>query len=157
MCVQCVGMCSYCDCRSLPVVSRLSREHGEILELAGRLGRAVAPIGDGPARGASPEAFALADELLTRVAEHGAYEERSLYHELREECFFERVSLEMCGEHRSIYARLQRAIRLGLVAETLLPALDRLRGHVMKEERGLFPPAVILLSASAWERAAAAT
>lgn len=145
MCVQCVGMCSYCDCRSLPVISRLSLEHAAILKLAAEVRDAV---------GAGEDGGQLLDRLLGMLVEHGSYEERSLYHELRCDTAFADAVGDLCSEHGAIYGALRRA-RRGMRREVLLPALERLRQHIMKEEQGLFPPAVILLSASAWERAAA--
>lgn len=162
MCVQCVGLCSYCDCRTLPVVSRLSREHTTILEISGQLRDQVTSCRTPTAAAAPVLAVTtedLFDCLLTLLAEHGSYEERSLYHELREDPTFAATAKRFCGEHLSIRQALIRASRSGTRSqpepESVVPVLDRLQGHIMREERGLFPPAVILLSTAAWERAEA--
>lgn len=158
MCVQCVGLCGYCDCRTLPVISRLSCEHASILGIADTLRAGLSS----QARLSEPEAArdldvpGLLGRLFTLLVEHGAYEERSLYHELRNDPTFVDTARSLCGEHLSIRQSLQRALdSTQPTAELVLPALTRLRRHIMKEERGLFPPAVILLGTEAWERAAA--
>jgi hypothetical protein len=145
MCIQCIGMCSYCDCRNLPVISLLSRQHVAIMKAADELCRAV---------GAGRPSDAMFDDLLTMLREHGSYEERSLFEELRcDETFVSTVN-DLCAEHGSIYGALRRLRRTGATPQTLAPALERLCKHIVKEEQGLFPPAVIHLSPGALERAA---
>lgn len=150
MYVQCVGICSYCDCWKLPVISRLSREHAAILKAATAVRAALDPN----VQAISPQAGELLDELLDLLVAHGSYEERSLYRELRGDDTFAETAFELCAEHSTIYGALRRVRRRGTQGKALLPALDQLCDHIMKEEEGLFPPAVMLLSASAWERAA---
>lgn len=146
MCIQCIGMCSYCDCRNLPVISQLSRQHAAILQAADELCRAVRD--GGPSN-------ALFDTLLAMLREHGSYEERCLFEELRGDETFVPTVDELCSEHEVIYGSLRQLRRTGATPQTLGPALDRLSRHIVKEEQGLFPPVVILLSPAALDRAAA--
>jgi iron-sulfur cluster repair protein YtfE (RIC family) len=146
MCIQCIGMCSYCDCKNLPVISQLSREHTAIMSIAGELCRVVT---------AGEPSDALFDDLLAQLLAHGSYEERCLFAELRDEDDFVGTVDALCSEHSEIYGALRRVRRRGATPETLVPALDRLCKHILKEEQGLFPPVVILLSTGALERAAA--
>jgi hemerythrin-like domain-containing protein len=157
MCVQCVGLCSYCDCRTLPVISRLSCEHASILEVADTLRALLStPAPDNGEASEGHDAHTLLSRLSTMLMEHGSYEERSLYHELRDDSTFASAARSLCGEHLSIQRSLQRAVDSARpTAELVLPMLNQLGRHIMKEERGLFPPAVILLGTAAWERAAA--
>lgn len=150
MYVQCVGICSYCDCWKLPVISRLSREHAAILKTANEVRGALDP--DSPV--ISDAAGELLDQLLELLVAHGSYEERSLYRELRGDEAFAETAVDLCAEHSMIYGALRRVRRRGTPGKALMPALDQLCNHIMKEEEGLFPPAVMLLSTSAWERAA---
>jgi hemerythrin-like domain-containing protein len=109
-----------------------------------------------PAAGGAFDVHELLGRLVVLLLEHGSYEERSLYHELRNDPTFVDTARSLCGEHLSIHRSLQRALDSAHpTADLVIPALTRLRRHIMKEERGLFPPAVILLSTEAWERAAA--
>lgn len=150
MCIQCIGMCGYCDCRNLPVISRLSKEHAFILRTADELRQALER--DDEDRRPAEE---LLDQLLAMLLAHGSYEERSLYREMRADSAFEETVDDLCAEHGEIYGALRHARRVGPDRESVLPQLDRLHRHILKEEQGLFPPAVILLSTSAWERVAA--
>ena len=145
MCVQCIGMCSYVDCRNLPVISRLSREHSAILTASGDLCRAVK---------AGEPSTALFDDLLAMLRSHGSYEERCLFEELRGDDTFVGTVEDLCSEHSEIYGTLRGLRRAGATPQTLTPALDRLGKHILKEEQGLFPPVVILLSSGGLERAA---
>jgi hypothetical protein len=145
MCIQCIGMCGYCDCRNLPVISSLSCEHAEILKCSGAiLGLAEAGGACGP----------LFDELLAMLAEHGAHEERTLFAELRcqDDTFVETLD-RLCDEHRQMHRELRRLRREEARPEALRAAFESLRRHILSEEHGLFPPAAILLSPEALRHA----
>ena len=136
-------MCSYCGCRAITVIGRLSAEHVAITNAAGALRRAVL-AGDG-------EATATAGEkLISLLDPHTTGEERGLFAELRLDPEFAAHVDTLCGEHREINAHLARVTQgdhSGVVAlETLL------RRHIDKEENGVFPAAAIALDWAAWDR-----
>ncbi|MBT8225357.1 MAG: hemerythrin domain-containing protein [Dactylosporangium sp.] len=137
-------MCAYCDCRSLPAISRLSRDHADILELADELTLLV-NVG-----GPSDATF---DRFLAMLREHGRREEAGLFAELSLDEAFADAMRALRVEHRTIYRVLRLLRRNGTDAHTLRSALGSLFRHILREERGLFPPAAIMLSTEALERA----
>jgi hypothetical protein len=136
-------MCTYCGCRAITVIGRLSTEHVAIINATGALRRvALAGDGDGIAR-ATAELAALLDP-------HTMGEERGLFAELRGDPEFADHVEALCAEHREINARLARAAG-GDHAE--VEALENvLRRHIDKEENGIFPAAAIALDGTAWDR-----
>jgi hemerythrin-like domain-containing protein len=132
-------MCSYCGCRSITPIDRLSAEHDDIINVTGELRRA-AKEGDRDA------AKSAVDHLANLLDRHTADEERSLFAALRTDPAFTDHIDVLCSEHRAIDSVLARILDGDLGwADTL----DRsLRQHIDKEENGLFPAAVIALDAS---------
>lgn len=138
-------MCDYCGCREFPVIGALSAEHVEIAETAGLLRRAIAV-------GQDDEARRLLAELTGLLAPHVAREERGLFAELAAEGSMADTVEALCAEHTHLEAALRVPGDGAPDWSPVLSALDRLHEHIEKEENGLFPAAVILLSMSAWER-----
>jgi len=136
-------MCTYCGCRAITVIGRLSTEHVAIINATGTL-RRVAQAGDGDAT-----ARAIA-ELAALLDPHTTGEERGLFAELRDDPEFADHVDALCAEHREIDAHLARAAG-GDQAE--VEALENLlRRHIDKEENGIFPAAAVALDGSAWDR-----
>jgi hypothetical protein len=136
-------MCTYCGCRAITVIGRLSTEHVAIINATGAL-RRVAVTGDVDAT-----ARAIA-ELAALLDPHTAGEERGLFAELRlDPDFFDHVDA-LCAEHRQIEAHLAR-VAGGDQAD--VEALENLlRRHIDKEENGIFPAAAVALDGGAWDR-----
>ncbi|HEU5110013.1 MAG TPA: hemerythrin domain-containing protein [Micromonosporaceae bacterium] len=138
-------MCNYCGCREFPLIGRLSAEHVEIAEAAGRLRRAVAA-------GREQEAVRLLDELVGQLAPHTSAEENGLFVELRAEGSLAEAVDKLCAEHDNIHGTLAAVNRDAPDWPATLAALDRLHRHIDNEEHGLFPAAVIALPIDAWDR-----
>ena len=138
-----IAVCSYCGCRAITVIGRLSNEHVEIINATGALRRAaLAEDGDAAATAGK--------ELTSLLGAHTTGEERGLFAELRLDPEFADHIDVLCAEHREINAYLARLTNgdpSGVAAlETLL------RRHIDKEENGMFPAAAVALDGQAWER-----
>ena len=137
-------MCNYCGCREFPLIGRLTAEHEEIAEAAGRLRTAIVK--------GHPETLAQFDTLVDLLVPHTAAEETGLFAELRAEGSMAEAVDRLCAEHADIHGVLKAVDRAGPDWGTVLAALDRLRRHIDNEEHGLFPAAVITLPIAAWDR-----
>jgi|SRR5690606_4288571 len=142
-------MCEHCGCRQFPVVGRLSEDHLRIHELSGRLRRAIRAGDDGAARG-------WLTELTDLLVPHVATEESGLFAELRDDETAREFVERLCDDHDDLAAALRPPDRERPDWKAVLAGLDRLQDHIDKEEYGVFPAAVILLSMPAWERITAA-
>jgi hemerythrin-like domain-containing protein len=138
-------VCDHCGCREFPVIGALTAEHERIQESAGRLRRAIQARDDGAAR-------RLQAELAGQLAPHVATEERGLFAELRADATIRATVERLCEEHRQLAAALRPPAGDEPDWQPVLAALDRLRDHIDKEEYGVFPAAVVLLSMPAWDR-----
>jgi hemerythrin-like domain-containing protein len=136
-------MCSYCGCRAITMIGRLSTEHVAIINATGAL-RRVALDGD------SAGAAIAVEELAALLDPHTRGEEHGLFAELRlDEDFADHVEA-LCAEHREIDARLARVAE-GDHAE-VQELENLLRRHIDKEENGIFPAAAVALDGAAWDR-----
>ena len=136
-------MCSYCGCRAITMIGRLSTEHVAIINATGAL-RRVALDGDGAA------AATAVEELAALLDPHTRSEEQGLFAELRlDEDFADHVDA-LCAEHREIDALLAR-VADGDHAE-VQELENLLRRHIDKEENGIFPAAAVALDGAAWDR-----
>jgi hypothetical protein len=138
-------MCNYCGCRQFPLIGRLSAEHVEIAEAAGRLRRAATA-------GREHEAVRLLDELVGQLTPHTHTEERGLFAELRADGSLAEAVDKLCAEHDDIHGTLAAVDRATPDWPAVLAALERLHRHIDNEEHGLFPAAVIALPIDAWDR-----
>lgn len=140
-------MCSYCGCRAITVVRRLTEEHELIINI---LGDVLRNPGSRPAEGGRSSAQQLA-ELL---AEHTRFEEQGLFAELEDDDVLGPHVARLHEEHAAIDALLARVRRGNSGAAGELEHL--LRRHIDREENGLFPAAAIALDGEAWDRAGGA-
>jgi hemerythrin-like domain-containing protein len=136
-------VCSYCGCESIEVVGRFMREHVDIINATGTLGRAC-DTGD------LARVRASAAELAAILHPHTGAEEIGLFAVLAEDDEFTEHVQSLCAEHESLDALLE------LVAHgehDLFPVFERaLRTHIDREENGLFPAAAIALAGPEWDR-----
>lgn len=137
-------VCNYCGCRDFPLISRLSAEHEEIANAAGRL-RSAITAGRG-------DLLTLLDDLVDLLLPHTSTEEDGLFAELRDEGSLAEAVAKLCAEHEDIHGVLAAVDRDAPDWPAVLAALDRLHRHIDNEEHGLFPAAVIALPISAWDR-----
>ena len=137
-------VCNYCGCRDFPLIGRLSAEHEEIANAAGRLRTAITQ-GQG-------DLLTLLDDLVDLLLPHTSTEETGLFTELRDEGSLAEAVEKLCAEHDDIHGVLGAIDRDAPDWPAVLAALDRLHRHIDNEEHGLFPAAVIALPISAWDR-----
>jgi hemerythrin-like domain-containing protein len=137
-------MCEYCGCRSFPLIARLTEEHEEIANAAGRLRRAVTHSEADP--------ITALDELLALLRPHTGVEETGLFVELRAEGSLAEEVDKLCAEHDDIHGVLGAVDRTTPDWPAVLAALDRLHRHIDNEEHGLFPASIIALPIDAWDR-----
>lgn len=139
-------MCEYCGCQSLTAIDTLTREHDLVVNLMADVRLAVA--------GADRDAVAaLARRIAAVLAPHTEVEEHGLFPALVAD-FPEHVAI-LAAEHRRVEAVLAEAAT-GTPADPawphrLLDVLDVLRGHILKEQDGVFPAALANLSPSDWD------
>jgi hemerythrin-like domain-containing protein len=136
-------MCSYCGCRAIAMIGRLSTEHVAIINATGAL-RRVALDGDGAGAATAVEVLAALLDPHTRGEEQGLFAELRL-----DEDFAGHVEA-LCAEHREIDARLAK-VAAGDHAE-VQELENLLRRHIDKEENGIFPAAAVALDGAAWDR-----
>jgi hemerythrin-like domain-containing protein len=139
-------MCEYCGCQALTAIDELTREHDLMVNLTGDVRAAVA-AGD----------TARAAELARRIADvlgpHTAVEEHALFPALVADFPDHVAALE--AEHRRVEAVLGEA-GTGTPADPAWPGrlvetMEMLRGHILKEQDGVFPAALANLSTADWE------
>jgi hemerythrin-like domain-containing protein len=141
-------MCEYCGCRDIPLIGRLSEEHYLAVDELGDLRRAIA---GGEAAAVADALKRFADELFA----HNDAEEAGLFHELAKDDYFAPTVAELVEQHVTFRALVDRIAGGEWGAYTDLEEL--LRGHIDREENGLFPAAAIAFAGMEWERVAALT
>jgi hypothetical protein len=130
-------MCDHCSCRDFPPIAELSREHEEILALAGPLAEATR---HGTA--ADPDVVRRLRALLEL---HSAKEEVGLYPLLIEEMGETPDAFDhLEAEHREVLG----AIESGAFDHLALYALQR---HIEEEEEVLFSGALFHFDGSTWD------
>ena len=140
------SVCEYCGCQSLAAIDELTREHDAVVNLIGEVRAAHAAADtDGMAD--------LARRITAVLGPHTEVEERGLFPLLAEEFPDQVAALE--AEHGVIEAVLGRATA-GTPTDPAWPdlflrTLDMLRDHILKEQDGVFPAALISLSGTDWD------
>lgn len=140
-------MCEYCGCQSVASIGELTREHDEVIRLISHL-RPAHQKGD-TARMAE-----VAREIATVLGPHTQVEEHGLFPALARDFPEQIAALE--AEHRRIEAVLDEAgdgatLPEPAWPERLMEAMAVLRGHILKEQDGVFPAALANLSTEEWE------
>jgi hypothetical protein len=136
-------MCTYCGCRAITVIARLTAEHEAIVNATGVLVRAAADADTASAQQTGRVLGAL-------LHPHTVGEETGLFTALRADPEFTEHVESLCAEHREIDALLDRVVDGDLGAVTGLEHL--LRRHIDREENGVFPAAAIALDGDTWDR-----
>jgi hemerythrin-like domain-containing protein len=140
-------MCEYCGCQALTVIARLTGEHDTVVAMIGEARAAITH--------ADPDAAAaVARRMSTVLGPHTHVEEHGLFPALADE-YPDHVDA-LRAEHRRIEAVLAEAAA-GTPADStwlarLAAALHLLREHILKEQDGAFPAALISLGPDDWER-----
>jgi Hemerythrin HHE cation binding domain len=144
-------MCEYCGCQALVPIDELTREHDLVLSL-------ISEVRPARASGDLPRMADLAQRIAAVLGPHTQVEEQGLFAPLASE-FPEQIAL-LEAEHRRIDAVLAEAAAgppedpawPGRLAETLA----ELRGHIFREQDGVFPAALVSLRIEDWDAVEAA-
>ena len=139
-------MCEYCGCQQIPVINELTREHDAV----------VAAIGETRTHVQNGDLAAAARSCLRIAAilgPHTSVEEDGLFPFLTAD-FPDHISV-LRSEHRRVEVVLSECAN-GVPRDPdwptrLLSALDLLREHILKEQDGVFPAALVTLDPDQWE------
>ncbi len=139
-------MCEYCGCQEVPAIALLTAEHDAVVNLIGEVRAAI----EHDHRDTAAEGCRRIQAVL---GPHVRVEEEALFPAIRGE-FAEQVDV-LLGEHCSIDAVLAEA-STGTPADPgwprrLLDALYDLREHILKEQDGVFPASLGILTPDDWD------
>jgi iron-sulfur cluster repair protein YtfE (RIC family) len=139
-------VCEYCGCQDLPAIAALTREHDAIRDVARTAARA--------ARDNDRRAAAVAARLLLELLRpHTAIEERGLFPAMAGE-FGDHVA-SLMSDHRHLDEALASIADPGNTDEgwpqRLHSALADLFNHILREQDGLFPATLSVLTPQQWE------
>jgi hemerythrin-like domain-containing protein len=138
-------MCEYCGCQAVTVIAELTREHDRALD-------AVRAAEQGAIAGDLGAAQVALRDLQRVLGPHTAVEEVGLFPAMARE-FPEQVhALEL--EHRSfeeVCAQVQSSQPPELWSAEVIETMATLRTHILKEQDGVFPAALSVLTAVDWQ------
>jgi hemerythrin-like domain-containing protein len=138
-------MCEYCGCQSVPAIAELTAEHDQIREVARELDT-VAQRQD------LPVATELAGRLLMLLAPHTAVEEQGLFRAMAGE--FGAHVASLTDDHRRI-EQVLGDVASGDPADgwprRVRVAVGELFHHILREQDGLFPAALSVLTPQQWD------
>jgi len=140
-------MCQYCGCQEVAAIAELTAEHDVVVTLIRNLGEQLAA-------GRLADVAATSRLISEVLRPHTIVEEEGLFPELSQE--FPGQLEGLMAEHRTVERVLEEAVEGVPVdptwPERLQTTLTMLRNHILKEQDGVFPAAVISLGAEQWER-----
>lgn len=144
-------MCEYCGCQELTPIDELTREHDQVLAL-------IADVRVASRSADIPRLASLARQIAAVLAPHTQVEEQGLFPPLAAD-FPEQIAL-LEAEHREVETVLGEAAD-AVPADPAWPArledaLAVLRGHIRKEQDGVFPAALATLRVADWDSVEAA-
>lgn len=138
-------MCEYCGCQSVDAIAQLTREHDALRSLAREATDAAhAADRDRAARAAA--------DLLTLLRPHTEIEERGLFPPMAAD-FAEYVA-SLRDEHRALEQTLAAVSATTGDADwaaRLDAAMTDLFTHILREQDGLFPASLSVLTPSDWD------
>jgi len=140
-------MCEYCGCQQIATIAELYSEHDAVVAHVSQIHSALA--------GERLEDVASScQQILAILAPHTVVEEEGLFPEMTDE-FPDHIQV-LRSEHREIEEVLGEAAG-GFPDDPTWPdrlvgVLHLLREHILKEQDGVFPAALIALDADQWER-----
>lgn len=140
-------MCEYCGCQQIATIAELTREHDAVVALVGQIQSSL--------QGQRLEDVAEdCQKILAILAPHTVVEEQGLFPEMTDE-FPDHIEV-LRSEHRQIEQVLGETTGGApddpAWPDRLLGALHMLREHILKEQDGVFPAALIALDPDQWER-----
>jgi hemerythrin-like domain-containing protein len=139
-------MCEYCGCQDIPAIADLTAEHDGIRTVARDAQRAAA-AGDHPA------AVETAGRLRALLEPHNRIEELGLFPAMAGE--FAEHTDRLVAEHRNLEEALGE-LTSGQPAtpgweQRLSAALHDLFEHILREQDGLFPATLSVLTPERWD------
>jgi hemerythrin-like domain-containing protein len=140
-------MCEYCGCQQIASIAELYREHDAVVALCAQVQSALAD-------GRRDDTVRGCHQILAILSPHTVVEEEGLFPEMTEE-FPEHIEA-LRSDHREIEKVLGEASG-GYPDDPTWPGrvlgvLFLLREHILKEQDGVFPAALIALDPEQWER-----
>jgi len=140
-------MCEYCGCQQIATIAELTREHDAVVALVGQIQSSL------PGQRLEDVAKCCR-QILAILAPHTVVEEEGLFPEMADE-FPDHIKV-LRSEHREIEKVLGEAAG-GFPddptwPDRLLDVLHLLREHILKEQDGVFPAALVALDTDQWER-----
>jgi hemerythrin-like domain-containing protein len=140
-------MCEHCGCQEIATIAELTREHDAVVALVGQIHSSL------PGQRLEDVAEDC-QKILAILAPHTVVEEQGLFPAMTDE-FPDHIEV-LRSEHRQIEQVLGEATGGApddpAWPDRLLGALFLLREHILKEQDGVFPAALIALEADQWER-----
>ena len=140
-------MCQNCGCLANTLINELTEEHDRVVEL-------IRSAGEHQRAGRAAETIETCRQITAVLGPHTIVEETGLFRELLDE--FPEQLAGLVAEHRQIEQVLGEVTENALSdpgwTERLRKALTLLREHILKEQDGVFPAAVIALDGNQWER-----
>jgi hypothetical protein len=141
-----MGMCEFCGCQEVPAIAALTAEHDELRAVA-RAAANSARLEDRTA------AAAAARQLLTLLHPHTRIEEQALFPAMAGE-FPEHVASLLDDHHRiehTLAVIADPANDRASWATDLNSALAVLFNHILREQDGLFPATLSVLTPADWD------
>jgi hemerythrin-like domain-containing protein len=141
-------MCDYCGCQQIATIAELYGEHDAVVALLAKVQSAL------PDESRREDVVDDCRQILAILAPHTVVEEEGLFPEMTGE-FPEHIEA-LRSDHREIEKVLGEASG-GFPEDPswpdrLLSVLFLLREHILKEQDGVFPAALIALDPEQWER-----
>jgi hemerythrin-like domain-containing protein len=140
-------MCQNCGCLANTMIEELTREHDAVVGL-------IRSVGERTVAGDMQAVAATCRAISALLGPHVIVEEEALFPELFRE-FPGRLEA-LTVEHRQVERVLEEAA-FGVPIDRLWPerlreAMGVLREHILKEQDGVFPAAIISFDRDQWER-----
>jgi hypothetical protein len=140
-------VCEYCGCQEVPAIALLTAEHDAVVDPISEVRAAVE-------QRRLDDAADGCQRMQAVLGPHTRVEEQALFPAMRDE--FPAQIDGLLAEHRSIEAVLAETAA-GTPADPawparLLGALHDLREHILKEQDGVFPASLAILTAKDWDR-----
>jgi hemerythrin-like domain-containing protein len=140
-------MCEYCGCQQIAVLGELTREHDGVVTLVGQAQKALTDR-------RQEDVVTCCRQILAILAPHTVVEEEGLFPEMSSE-YPEHIGA-LRSEHREIEKVLGEAGDRfpddPTWPQRLSGVFVLLREHILKEQDGVFPAALIALDGDQWER-----
>ena len=140
-------MCEYCGCQQIATIAELYREHDGVVTITGQIHSSLAAQ-------RLEDVAAGCRQILAILAPHTVVEEEGLFPEMSQE-FPDHIDA-LRSEHREIEKVLGEATDSvpddPTWPDRLVGVLFLLREHILKEQDGVFPAALVALDSDQWER-----